>query len=97
MAKQHENLIPGVTKCNRPKISSHGGRTWDSCDITLKDGTQIKGFLDTTWGDYVYFEYDGAWRKFSLVHADTHFVDLHDPLRNVFDFREFKLPVPKVS
>ena len=49
----------------RPKMSSHGGKTWDSISITLPDGTKTEGYVDTTWGQNVYFKHkeSNKWYK----------------------------------
>lgn len=40
----------------RPKFSTHRGRTWDIVRITMPDQTEIEGVMDYTWGHYVYFQ-----------------------------------------
>lgn len=47
-------------KVQKPKMSSHRGRTWDHEYITI-DGQKIKAHLDTTWGTRFYFELEGQW------------------------------------
>lgn len=66
-----------VVKCKRPKFSNHRGRTWDTFIIFL-DGEELRVHLDTTWGEYIYFQisssiyhYDGldmwAWYKVKFI------------------------------
>lgn len=57
-----------IIKCKKPKMSNHRGRTWDKCDLIFQDGTVGEGYLDTTWGSYVYF-HDNVmvqWYKFEF-------------------------------
>lgn len=66
-----------VIKCHKPKMSDHRGRTWDSISVILPNGQQINGYLDTTWGHYVYFVMDNHWRKVSLDHFGSEYkIDL---------------------
>jgi hypothetical protein len=51
-----------ATRCKKPKFSSHRGRTWDFYEITL-NGTETKGWIDTSWGRFVFFEFLGKWYK----------------------------------
>lgn len=53
----------GVTRCRRPLMREHRGRTWDSAELTLPDGRIILAYLDTTWGTRFYFELDFIWRS----------------------------------
>lgn len=59
-----------VTKCKKPKFSCHGGRTWDRFTIMI-DGVEFDAHLDTTWGEYIYFQYDGSWRKVKMVSSSV--------------------------
>lgn len=59
------NLIP--TK--KPKFSSHRGRTWDTIPVVIAE-EEIKGFIDTTWGLYVYFFWNGRWYKVNLLEVN---------------------------
>lgn len=65
------------------------GATWDLCDIIDADGNKHDGYLDTSWGHYVYFQehikdapYPASshWRKVKL--------DWFSCTENVFDFRK---------
>ena len=53
----------GILKCVRPKMKTHRGRTWDTVDIILLDGSTIQGFMDYTWGWYFYFKIEDQWYK----------------------------------
>jgi len=35
----------------------HGGRTWQETEVVLLDGTSVEGWIDNTWGKYIYFPY----------------------------------------
>jgi len=52
-----------ILPATRPKCSNHRGRTWDSISVILPDGKKTMGYLDTTWGVWVYYEMDGKWKK----------------------------------
>ena len=52
-------------KCKRPKFSDHRGRTWDTGKIWI-DGEMITVHLDTTWGEYLYFQWKGSWHKLKM-------------------------------
>ena len=49
-------IILTVTKCKRPSFKNHRGRTWDAGKIKI-DGIEYEAHLDTSWGDYIYFQY----------------------------------------
>lgn len=55
-----------AAKVRRPKFSSHRGRTWDHTPITI-DGREVKAFLDTTWGERFYFEWNNHWYAISMT------------------------------
>jgi len=46
-------------------MSEHRGRTWDFGYVEI-NLMEVKVWLDTTWGDYLYFEWDGSWYKFRM-------------------------------
>lgn len=48
--------------CPQPSFSDYGGRTWDHGFIKI-DGEEYKAYLDTTWGEYIYFQYNEKWRR----------------------------------
>lgn len=54
-----------VTKCKKPKFSDYGGRTWDTGTIYIDD-VKYNAYLDTTWGQFIYFQYEGSWRKVKM-------------------------------
>jgi len=64
-------LRPIIRSTRKPKMSDHKGATWDYIHIVLKDGKRIKGYLDTTWGNYVYFPLNGKWKKVGVEHIDS--------------------------
>lgn len=57
-----------VIKCKKPSFSDHRGRTWDTGTIFV-DGEEFAAHLDTTWGEYVYFQYgeENKWHKLKMV------------------------------
>ena len=55
-----------MIKCKMPKMSNHRGRTWDTCYVLDTDNLTITGFLDTTWGEYVYILKNNQWYKFKF-------------------------------
>jgi len=58
-----------VRKVNKPKFSMRGGRTWDC--INIKVGNHIiKGWLDTTWGTYLYFNLEDSWYSIPLLEIE---------------------------
>lgn len=50
---------------SKPKMGVRGGHTWDSANMYI-DGEQVSLYLDSTWGDYGYFEYDDTCYKLPL-------------------------------
>lgn len=49
-----------LTKCSRPKMKSHRGRTWGYVPYFKIDGKPVDAYIDTTWGERVYiFTRDG--------------------------------------
>jgi hypothetical protein len=76
-----KKLFPGSVACRRPRLSEHRGRMWDECDVIATDGSRHRGFLDTTWGTWFYFQVAGAWRK---AKCDDWMPSLDD---NTADFR----------
>lgn len=63
-----DNIKIPVVKCKKPKFSSHRGRTWDSGRV-LVDNIETKVHLDTTWGEYIYFQYglNLTWYKVKML------------------------------
>ncbi len=55
-----------ATKCKRPKMSEHRGRTWDHGHIAI-DNEEKTVYLDTTWGFYCYFCENGQWYKIKMM------------------------------
>jgi hypothetical protein len=80
------NVKLPVQKCKRPKFTNVKGATWDHGMCTI-DGEEYKLYLDTTWGEYVYFQYDVFWYKIKMF--STTVMDLKgiqydiDPFDNV--------------
>lgn len=77
------NLFPNSVKCKKPKFSDHKGATWESCKVIAKDGTELEGFLDTSWGKYVYFNDGKIWRKINFYKG---YMDDSSNLTNLMDF-----------
>ena len=58
------NGIEGhVYKTKPPKMKHCFGRTWDEITISVNNKLAT-GFVDTTWGAYIYFIYYNNWYKF---------------------------------
>lgn len=59
-----------ATKCRKPRMTSHRGRTWDYSDRLTVGlmGHKVTGLLDTSWGQYVYFQYgpENQWFKVTV-------------------------------
>lgn len=51
-----------VSKCKKPKMSDHRGRTWDTGKLIINE-KETKVWLDTTWGEYIYFQIESNWYK----------------------------------
>jgi hypothetical protein len=86
-------LYPRSVKCKKPKLNStKKGATWDYCKIIDAEGKEQDGWLETSWGQYVYFQARGEkyltseWRK--VKH------ELFDTTENVFDFRKLSGSMP---
>jgi hypothetical protein len=56
-------LFPGSVKCAKPRMRDHRGATWDFHTIIDTKGNRHTGYLDTSWGQYFYFQYGTQWRK----------------------------------
>lgn len=57
--------------CKRPKMSDNSrGTTWDSIYKTI-DTVKRDFHLDTTWGRYMYFMYNGIWYKVALYEGEN--------------------------
>ena len=56
-----------VTKCKKPRFKCHRGRTWDFGTIII-NGIEYDAHLDTSWGEYLYFQYEPnyQWYKFPM-------------------------------
>ena len=62
---QDKTVAVNLRTCKQPSMSEHRGRTWDHGYIIL-EGEKIYAWLDTTWGEYIYFEYEGRWYKVKM-------------------------------
>ena len=51
--------------CKQPSMSDHRGRTWDHGWLII-DGIRTEAWLDTTWGEYIYFVYKEKWYKVKM-------------------------------
>ena len=58
--------MPRILPAKRPRFSSHGGRTWDAIQVVLPGGDLVDGWVDTTWGHYVYFQIGPTWRRVAV-------------------------------
>ena len=68
-----------VVKCRKPKLNSSAkGATWDY-DRHYIDGRQIMIWIETSWGDYAYFQLDGQWYKFRMQSSYRSY-EMHDNL-----------------
>lgn len=84
------NIFPGSTKCKRPSFNSHRGRTWDVCTIIDINGKEHKGWLDTSWGYYCYFQDENEdFRKVNMSRFNEKNL--------VFDFRDLDTDAIKMS
>lgn len=63
--KEKPDFICAI-KCKRPKMKDHRGRTWDHSEKFIVNNQEMSGFLDTTWGEYIYFTIENQWYKVSL-------------------------------
>lgn len=55
-----------VLKCKKPSFSNVKGMTWDTGKMIV-DGIEVTLHLDTTWGEYVYFQdKNGNWFKIKM-------------------------------
>lgn len=59
-----------IQPARRPKMTDHFGRTWDTIRVILPDGERVQGYLDTTWGAFIYFMMDNKWKKTRVEEAD---------------------------
>ena len=65
----NETLKISAVKRGSPKLKSgHRGRTWDF-DRHFINGEEVKMWIDTTWGEFVYFRCPekAEWHKFRMV------------------------------
>ena len=51
--------------CKQPAMTCHRGRTWDHGWIKI-NGTKVEAWLDTTWGEYIYFVIKEKWYKVKM-------------------------------
>jgi hypothetical protein len=72
-----------INKTKKPKMT-HPKATWDYVKVILPDGKETKGHLDTTWGEYVYWQMpNGQWYKTKIF-----FLDNKEWQRNVLNLPE---------
>jgi hypothetical protein len=71
----NKNVKINTTKCKKPKFKNdHRGRTWDAGTIKI-DGVKYDAHLDTTWGEYIYFQYGPEYQWFKCtMHADPNII-----------------------
>lgn len=62
-----EGIKIPVIKTKRPSFKANFGRTWDSSPINIDD-VPVNMHLDTTWGQYLYFQYgiENQWYKIKM-------------------------------
>jgi hypothetical protein len=58
--------IVTANKARKPQMKDVRGKTWQKFNITL-DGKAIPVHLDTTWGQYFFFEYKKEWYACRLI------------------------------
>jgi hypothetical protein len=87
-----ENTRIPVIKCQRPKFSDHSGRTWDSGKVMV-NGNITEVFLDTTWGQYIYFQFgsDMSWYKVKMVSSS-----IDDLKNNTWNIDPFSVEPSKI-
>jgi len=92
---QGKSKIP-VTKTKKPKFSDHGGRTWDFGHVYI-DGEKYDFHLDTTWGEYVYFQYgeNNQWYK-AKMYSD-HLNDFKDNRWDIDPFGHTRLTTKPIA
>jgi hypothetical protein len=86
---QNNNKVT-VTKCKRPSFKSHRGRTWDSSSIFI-DNREIKVYLDTTWGQYIYFQYGKNLEWYKIKMWSDHLLDLKNKGWDINPFEKTSL------
>ena len=82
-----------VKKCKRPSFKSHRGRTWDSGRIFI-DGVECVVYLDTTWGNSIYFQYGDNMQWHSLKMWSELEADFNG---KQYDVDPFQNPKPQIT
>lgn len=55
-----------VTKCKKPKLNTSAkGATWDF-DRHHIDESEVKMWVETSWGEFAYFKLNSQWYKFRM-------------------------------
>lgn len=52
-----------ILPAKAPKLSTHKGATWDEILVLWLDGSRLTGWVDTSWGSYVYFKVGKSWKR----------------------------------
>lgn len=67
-APDNQSSVIYADNSPKPKMSNRRGATWDHTRMKL-DNQTVKLYLDTTWGECAYFEYEGSWYRIPLICA----------------------------
>lgn len=59
------NIQVPVKKCNRPSFKNINGRSWDHGYLNV-NGIKTEAWLDTTWGQFIYFVHKDSWHKVKM-------------------------------
>lgn len=63
-----------VTKCKKPRFSCTKGATWDTGIIKIDD-KEYDAHLDTSWGEYIYFQYGESNQWYKVRMRSTYMKD----------------------
>ena len=91
------NINVPVIKCKfRPTFNTHRGRTWDSGEITIDDVKKTV-HLDTSWGQYIYFQHGENNEWFKIKMWSDYKLDLQGKGWDVDPFGKTKLTTKIVN
>lgn len=78
MSQQQAPKIRHVPPSRVPRFRNGTSHTWDpGVRVTLPDGSQTNGWVESTWGAWVYFKMDGRWCKASVLDLEDNWrIDL---------------------
>ncbi len=60
-----------ILPAKAPKLSTHKGATWDEILVLWLDGSRLTGWVDTSWGNYVYFQVGKPWKRVSIQEQEV--------------------------